>query len=206
VWRLTADGRRHRVEADLGGSRRLRWYVDDELVAERRSSQKRVVLQSPAGRVQLRFGALGGPRRATLLDAEDGADLVPDEGSAAARHEERVRAHPERYALIQAAGAAAKLLVPLLLTTVAIKLAIAWHVDVPLPDLPSVRTPDMPSVPLPDLPDWDPPGWVERVLAVSHYIWPVALAYVIARREIRRRRHQDQRRGATTVPDGSPPE
>src|SRR4051812_15335504 len=85
VWRLRVGGREHRVEADPGISRQLRWYADEELVAERRSMDKNVRMESPAGRLQVRFSTLGGPRRATLTDDADGLDLVPDPGSAAAR-------------------------------------------------------------------------------------------------------------------------
>ncbi len=94
VWRLTAADHAHRVEADPGFSRRLRWYVDDELVVERKSTDEKVRLESDAGRIEVRFSTLGHPRRATLLDEADGIDLVPDPGSPAAAHEEKVRLHP----------------------------------------------------------------------------------------------------------------
>lgn len=170
VWRLEVDGRDHRVEADPGASRRVRWYVDGELVAEKRSMDDKVRLESPAGRLRVRFGALGGPRLATLADGAEGLDLLPDPGSAAALHEDRVRAHPQRYAAIQTSAGVARVVVPILLTFVALRFAVS----LPLPDLPlpSLPRPDVPSLPLPDLPDWSTPGWVSQVLDVAHYVWP----------------------------------
>jgi hypothetical protein len=195
VWRLTVDGREHRVEADLGTSRRLRWYVDDELVAEKKSMSEKVGLESSSGRLRLRFGTLGGPQRATLLDDADGLDLVPEPDSPAARYEEKVRAHPDRYSAIQAVSGVATVVVPIVLTTLLARFAISlpWP-DLPSLPLPSLPSPDLPSLPLPSLPDWSLPGWVERVLDVAHYVWPVVLAFVLARAEIRRRRRQDEKR------------
>jgi hypothetical protein len=198
VWRLTSDGHAHRVEADDGLQRRVRWYVDDTLATEAKSIDDKLKLESEVGRLEVRFSALGAPRRATLLDP--GIDLVPDPGSKAARHEEAVRAHPQRYALIQTATGVAKVVVPIILTVVLARLAFSIPIDLPslpLPDLPSIPTPDLPSLPLPDLPDlpdWTVPGWLERVLDVAHYVWPVVLAYVLARAEIKRRRRQDDKR------------
>ena len=47
---------------------------------------------------------------------------------------------------------------------------------------------------LPDLPDVSVPGWVEAVLDKVKYVWPVVLAFVLARAEINRRRKQDELR------------
>jgi len=199
VWRLHADRREHRVEADPGASRRIRWYVDGELVAEKRSMDEKVRLESSAGRVQVRFSTLGAPRRATLADDADGQDLVPEPGSAAARHEDRLRAHPERYALLQTAAGVGKVVVPIVLASMLARFVFSLPIQlpaIPFPDLPSLPSPDLPSLPLPDLPSWTPPGWVERVLDVAHYVWPVVLAFVLARAEIRRRRRQDAKRAA----------
>ncbi len=202
VWRLSVDGHEHRVEADPGTSRRLRWYVDDELVAEQKSMDERVRIESPAGRLQVRFSTLGAPRRATLADDADGHDLVPDPGSAAARYEDKVRAHPERYALLQTIGGVGKVVVPIVLASLLARFVFSLPISlpsIPSPDLPSLPRPDLPSVPLPDLPlpdlqAWSAPGWVEQVLDVAHYFWPVVLAFVLARVEIRRRRRQDEKR------------
>ena len=108
VWRLTVAGRTHRVEADPGFSRRLRWFVDDVPAAERRSGNEKVRLESEAGRLEVRFSTLRHPRRATLLDIDGGIDLVPDPGSPAAAHEAKVRSHPDRYAAIQTVVGAAR--------------------------------------------------------------------------------------------------
>ncbi|MDF1603276.1 hypothetical protein [Nocardioides sp. YIM 152315] len=202
TWTSTVDGRTHRVEAEEGFRRRVRWYVDDELAAEKRSADEKIRLEAPAGRLLVRFTTLGAPRRATLLcgdgPLDDGIDLTPEPDSKAARHEQAVRDHPERYALVQAAGGVAKVVVPILLTVLLARVAFSLPLpSIPTPDLPSLPRPDLPSLPLPDLPDlpdWSPPGWVERVLDVAHYVWPVVLAYVLARAEIRRRRRQDDQR------------
>lgn len=208
VWRLSAGGHTHRVEADPGFVRRVRWYVDDELVAEKRATEDKVRLTSEAGRVELRFGALGGPRRATLLGGDPGdglplgldlgVDLVPDPDSAAARHEDRLRAHPHRYAALQTTGGVAKVVVPIVLATLLARFAFSlpwpsWSPD--LPDLPDLPRPDLPWDPdLPDLPNWSLPGWVRWVLEHAKYVWPVVLAFVLARAEVDRRRRQDAKR------------
>lgn len=197
VWRLSVDGREHRVEAAPGTSRRLRWYVDGELVGEKKSMDEKVKIESPAGRLQVRFSTLGAPRRATLADDADGHDLVPDPGSAAARYEDKVRAHPERYALLQTVGGVGKVVVPIVLASLLARFVFSLPISlpsIPSPDLPSLPRPDLPSLPLPELPSWSAPGWVEQVLDVAHYIWPVVLAFVLARAEIRRRRRQDEKR------------
>ncbi|MFC7495274.1 MULTISPECIES: hypothetical protein [unclassified Nocardioides] len=197
TWTSTVEGRTHRVEADEGLSRRVRWYVDDELAAEKKSMDEKIRLEAPTGRLEVRFSTLGAPRRATVHTDGDEVDLVPAPGSKAARHEEAVRAHPERYAVIQTVGGVAKVVVPILLTVLLARFAFSLRIDLPLPDLPdlpSLPRPDLPGVPLPDLPDWSLPGWVEQVLDVAHYVWPVVLAYVLARAEIKRRRRQDEKR------------
>jgi hypothetical protein len=219
-WLLHADGRHHRVEADTGGWRkRLRWWVDDELVAERTTAEDRVDLRpdddhgdGPGhGTVALRFSALGRPRRATWYAAGEGTDaalgvggvdLEPEDGSPAALHEARVREHPVRYQVQRTAAGVAGVLLPVLLGLVVVRLAV----QLPWPDwdLPSLPWPDwslpLPSIPwpdwsLPDLPDLpEPPGWVQWVLDHARYVWPVVLALVLARAEVRRRRRQDRLR------------
>ncbi len=194
-WTLVVDGRTHRVEATDGFSRTVQWYVDDELVAEKRSAGEKVRLKADADRLEVRFSSVGAPRRATV----GGVDLVPEPGSKAAHYEEAVRAHPGRYALLQALGGVARVGVPILAAYLLARLAIVLPLpSVPLPDLPSLPSPDLPSLPLPDLPDlpdWSLPGWVQQVLDIAKYVWPVLLAYVLARAEINRRRRQDEQRG-----------
>ena len=43
-------------------------------------------------------------------------------------------------------------------------------------------------------PDWSLPGWVREVRDVLKFVFPVVLAFVLARAEIRRRRTQDELR------------
>lgn len=214
VWTLEHDGRSHRVEASGSGAHRVCWYVDGEPVAEQRSWEEKATLTpgpdaSDLGRVVVRFSTLGKPRRATLHGAgEDaqslaglgGIDLVPEDGSSAAAYEERVRLHPTRYAVIATAAGVAKVVVPLLLGLLAVRFAVT----LPFPRLPGLPDlPDLPRIPWPDLPfpDIGPPelslpGWLRWLLDKAKYVWPIVLAYVLARAEIRRRRTQDElRRG-----------
>lgn len=191
VWSGTVAGRTHRVEADDGFTRTVRWYVDGELAAEKRSAEEKVRLEAGDDRLEVRFTSLGAPRRATVRDV----DLVPTAGSKAARHEERVRASPERYALLAAAGGVGKVVLPILVTVLLARFAFSLPLPaIDGPDLPDLPTPDLPSLPLPDLPEWSLPGWVRQVLDVAKYVWPVVFAYLLARAEIHRRRHQDERR------------
>ena len=210
VWTLSQDGCGHRVEASGSTAHHVRWLVDDEPVAEKRAWEGKVSLEAPGvGTVVVRFSTVGRARRATLFGPDEdaqavaglgGVDLVPETGSAAAAYEEKVRSHPRRYAAIATAGGVAKVAVPLLLGLLAIRLAvnIPWP-DVPfpdLPDLPDIPWPDLPSLPLPDLPDLRLPDWVRWLLDKVKYVWPIAVAYVLARAEINRRRKQDDLRRA----------
>lgn len=186
VWR--APG--HRVEAVPGFRRTVRWYVGDELVAERRTAEEKLRLESGTDRMEVRFSTLGRPRRATLNDE---LDLVPDPGSPAAAHEESVRAHPTRYAVIATVVGVAKVVVPIAVTLLLARIALphlSLDLGLPAPDLPSLPLPD-----LPDLPDLTLPEPVRWVLEHAKYVWPIALAFVLARAEISRRRRQDERRG-----------
>lgn len=186
VWR--APG--HRVEAVPGFRRTVRWYVDDELVEERHTAEEKLRLTSGEDRMEVRFSTLGRPRRATLNDE---LDLVPDPGSPAAAHEESVRAHPTRYAVIATVVGVAKVVVPIVVTLLLARIALPHlSLDLPSPDLPSLP---VPSLPLPDLPDVTLPEPVRWVLEHAKYVWPVVLAFVLARAEINRRRRQDERRG-----------
>ncbi|MDN4173378.1 hypothetical protein QWY28_10520 [Nocardioides sp. SOB77] len=211
VWERTVDGRHHRVEAEGSVRRRLRWYVDGEPVAEKRSAEDSVELHDEdrpgLGAVKVRFSALGSPRRASVhadhlgaLTGAGGIDLVPEEGSPAAKHEARLLAHPNRYAAWQTGIAAAVVLGPLLL-------GLLWRLldpllpdlpAVPAPDLPSIPWPDLPSIPWPDLPSipWpdlpDRPAWVDRVVDVLGYVLPLAVAFAVARGEVNRRRRRDE--------------
>lgn len=200
------------MEAEGSTRHRVRWYVDDELVAERAALDDtfRLTTEEPheAGGLLVRFSGLGAPRRATLFPPGDalegrlasglgGVDMVPEEGSPAALHEQKVLAHPTRYTIIQTAGGVARVVVPLLVVALLARLAFSFDwPDVPLPDLPR---PDLPDIPWPDvpsipLPDWSVPHWVEDALGYAKYVGPVVLAFVVARAEIaRRRRHQEQR-------------
>ena len=162
--------------------------------------------QVDLGAIRVAFTALGRPRRVTWYPADGrasastraligtgGIDLDPEPGSPAARREERIRRHPRRYAAVAVAAGIGKVVAPLLLGLLAVRLAVA----IPWPDwhLPSFPAPDvdLPSIPLPDiaLPSWQAPGWVSWLADRAHYVWPVVLAAFLARAEVRRRRQQD---------------
>ena len=106
---LSVEGRAHRVEITDGALRReIRWYVDDEEVAQTKSADDKVTLKpedADLGLVALRFSTLGRPRRVTLFEAGDeaearvatgigGIDLDPEPGSRAAAYEQKVREQP----------------------------------------------------------------------------------------------------------------
>lgn len=209
-WDLEDDaGRAHRVEAAGSTRHQVRWYVDDELVAERTSLDAKITLRSTdrddLGSVVVRHSQLGAPRRATLfgpggddpaaLAGVGGTELLPEPGSPAASYADRVLAHPTRYTILQTAGGVATIVVPILLAALLAKLAFALPLpDIPWPNLPNVNGPDLPGLPLPDLdlPDWSLPGWVREVLDHAKFVWPVLLAFFLARAEIRRRRQQKE--------------
>ena len=192
VWTLTIDGAEHRVEVRGGALRRYtQWYVDDVEVAAKGSSEGSFRLTSEDhGTLVVRHSALGAPLSATVA----GVDLVPAPGSAAERHEDRVRANPNRYAAIQTAGGVARVVIPILLTLVTVRFALSF--DWPDWDLPSPNLPDLPSPNLPDIPfpDVSLPGWLRWILRNAHYVIPVLIAFGLAQAEIKRRRKQDELR------------
>jgi hypothetical protein len=210
-WDLTVGGHHHRVEVDGSVSRTIRWCVDDELVATKRSSDDKVVLVPETGNGQavgLRFNVLGRPRRMTLFEGDDkvsakaqavigtgGIDLDPEPGSSAARREQRIREHPWRHATVATLEGVAKVVVPVVLGLLVVRFAVnlpwpSW--TIPWPDIGVPRIP-CPQIPWPDidLPDWSAPGWVRWVADKVRYVWPVVLAFVLARAEVNRRRKQD---------------
>lgn len=206
AWQLSVAGRTHRVEVRGSVSRRIQWWVDGELVLDKKSADDKPRLnaedRSELGTLTLRFSGLGKPRRATVVPPGElmgGIDLDPEPGSPAAAYEDRVRAHPRRYAAIQTATGVATVVVPILVTLLLARLAFSiswpwpdWDLPrIPLPDLPDLPDIPWPSIPWPDLPDLSLPGWVREALDKAKYVWPIVLAYVLAKSEINRRRKQD---------------
>lgn len=189
VWTLTIDGVAHRVEASGGLRRHVQWYADGERVAAKGGMEGKLRLSSDdLGTLEVRYGGLGRPRRATL----GGVDLEPEPDSPAAQFEDRVRAHPNRYAAIQTAGGVARVVVPILLTLLTIRFALSF--DWPNWDLPDLPSPNLPGIALPSLPDLSPPGWLRWVLEHAKYVIPILIAYGLAQAEIKRRRKQDELR------------
>lgn len=214
---MAVQGRRHRVETSVDGWRNdATWWIDEEQVATGRSSENSIhlipeenhPLADEVGAIRARFTTLGAPLRATWFEGAraeaksasyigtGGLDLVPEEGSPAALREERMRTNPRRYASLHVAKGVADVVVPILIAVVVFWLA--RRVDLPsLPwpdwDLPSIP---WPSIDLPSFPrlHWDPPSWLVWVADHAKYVLPILLGLVVARREITRRRTQDELR------------
>jgi hypothetical protein len=191
VWTLTIDGVEHRVESSIGIRHFAQWYADGEQVAVTGGMEGKLRLRGDDhGTLEVRYSSLGKPRRATLA----GLDLEPEPGSPAAELEDRVRARPHLYAAVMTAGGVARVVVPILLSVLAVRLAFSF--DWPDLNLPSLPSPDLPSIPLPSPPDVTLPGWLRWILEHAHYVIPVLLAFGLAQAEIKRRRKQDELRAA----------
>lgn len=213
-WHLTIGETKHEVTIENAGwRRRISWHVDDAPVATKATSDEKVTLYAAGhGTVAVRLPAFVAPaRRVALFDADSaaaatvaawsgvgGRDLHPEPGSKAAARQEWIRTHPRAYTVRQTALAVAAVLLPLLALWLLPKLTIPWP-DIPWPDLPRIPWPEIPwpEIPWPDLPripwpDWSLPEWVHDVLEKAKYVWPVLVAYVAARAEIRRRRRLAQ--------------
>jgi hypothetical protein len=189
VWTLTIDGVAHRVEASGGLRHYVQWYADGERVAAKGGMEGKLRLTGDdRGTLEVRYGGFGQPRRATL----GGLDLEPEPGSPAAQFEDRVRAHPRRYAAIQTAGGVARVVVPILLTLLTVRFALSF--DWPDWNLPDPPSPNLPGIPLPNLPDFTVPGWLRWILEHAKYVIPILIAYSLAQAEIKRRRKQDELR------------
>lgn len=231
-WTLVHAGREHSVEISDAGLRHLLvWSVDAVEVARVRTSDERVVLDGGAhGAVGVRLPALFGPaRRVTLYEPESGLgavgaahagvggiDLDPVPGSAAARREEWIRAHPRQHALRRGGGAALGVLVPILLLWLWRRLDLSlpsWSLPwptIPWPTIPwpTIPWPDLPSIPWPDWSLPDLPGVPPWLSEAARYVGPVLVAVAVASGEVRRRRKQDQakrRAAAEPAADGEHP-
>jgi hypothetical protein len=215
VWELVIDGRAHLVEARGSMNHQVRWYVDGDLVAEKKAMEDKLRLEAEErpelGALAVRFSWAGRGIRATVFDQRDqalaglgGIDLVPEPGSKAAAYEDRIRLHPRRYAAIQTAVGVAKVVVPIIVAVLLARLAFRiplpdWDLpDLPWPDLPDIPWPDLPS---PNLPDVSVPGWVSWLLEKAKYVVPVLIAVGIAQGEIKRRQKQDQLRAEMRTKD-----
>lgn len=223
----------HVVEiSDAGLQRRFVWTVDGEPVVETRTSDDRVVLDGGEhGALRLRMPTFVGPARRVTWWAPDqegtleseplaaahvgvgGVDLDPEPGSRAAEREAWIRAHPRQYTARRTGAAVAKVVAPLVLLWLLARFAlpaIPWpDWDIPWPDWsipwPQVPWPDWdipwPQVPLPEV---TVPAWLRWVLDHAKYVVPVVVAAVLAQREIKRRREQDERKrsGAARTDEG----
>lgn len=229
MWRTTSDGCEHVVAiVDAGLQRRMTWTAGGAEVASRTTSDDRVVLDGgDRGAIGVRLPTFVGPARRVTWWGPDvrpgalaaarlgigGLDLAPDAGSRAAARETWIRAHPRLHTARRAAGAAAGVVLPAVLLWLVGQVvlpAVPWP-DWDLPTLPTLPWPDvdLPAVPWPDvdLPALDVtvPGWVRTVADHATYVWPVLVAVVLARGEVRRRRAQDERRAALEAGEGAAP-
>ncbi|MDO9352785.1 MAG: hypothetical protein Q7T55_03770, partial [Solirubrobacteraceae bacterium] len=206
-WRLGREDHAHVVAIASSGtfSRTIVWTVDGQEVARKRTSEERVTLAADghdlavtmkisdwsdsARRVRLFAASSSSAAHAVALTGLGGEDFHPDPGTKAARRQARMAAHPTRYTIQRTATAIAGVGVPLLVIWLLGQLIgqIAFP-DVDLPEIP-VPDIDLPSIPMPsiDLPDVDLPalpalpGWVKEILGALKYVFPVAVAFVIAR-------------------------
>ncbi len=230
VYEMEIEGRHHRVETSVGDgwSNEATWWVDGEQVATASSKVEDNLylsvgrghdLAGSLGAVRARFTSLSKPVRATWFEGSrtaaetaarigvGGVDLVPEAGSPAALREERMRTNPRLHAARHVVGGVAKVVMPLLFTALMIWLAgrIPW----PGWDLPSVPLPSisLPSIPWPDweLPrlDWDAPGWLVWLAEHAKYVIPILIGVALGRREMRRRREQDELRERLAARDPS---
>lgn len=215
-WLLQHEGAEHVVEiVPSGVGRRVTWAIDGEEVAAKTGHDDRIVLDGGMhGALAVRMPALLGPaRRVTWWSSGQGVaavaaaavgigglDLDPEPGSAAARREAWIRAHPRRYAArrigTRTAGLVAVIVATWLLTQVVVP-AIPWP-DWRLPEIPWPQVP-WPQIawPSPPWPDWSLPTipeWLRTIARYTQFLWPVVLAAVLTRAELRRRRDQDERK------------
>ena len=201
-WTLTYSGREHSVDVSDAGLRRLLvWCVDGVEVARVRTSDNRVVLDGEDhGAIGVRLPSLAGPaRRVTLYDPSSelgavtsahagvgGVDFDPVPGSAAARREAWIRAHPRRHTFRRGGGAALGLIGPLVLVWLWRRLGLSlpdWSLPLPRIPWPDVPWPDLPDIPwpnwsLPDLPDL--PGVPPWGGEAARYLGPVLIAVGVA--------------------------
>lgn len=210
VWSLDRGGHSHRLSVWGTIRRRFEWAVDGTVVAARSSPNERVELNADGhGVVTVRFSALGSPRRATLFSEADGGvatskigiggeDFVPEPGSPAARFEQRLIDHPRLYPVIEAIGSGGGILAGLAGAALVAWLAslIDWPdlPDIPWPDInvPSIPWPELPSIPWPDV---TLPAWLRWLMDQLKYVIPIVVAYVLGRREVRRRHRRDHPSG-----------
>lgn len=220
-WRLEHDGRRHTlaIASDGAFKRTFRWTVDDDEIAEKRTSDDRFTLiaddhplalairmsqfSDSARRVQLFTADNTAVVHATAATGIGGTDLEPDPGTRAARRLERMAAHPWRYTAQRTVTAIAAIAVPILcLWLLSQLLGMLPKPDIDLPEIPLPDI-DLPDLPLPDLhlPSIDLPAWMKRVAEVAKYLVPIAIAFAVARVEVRRRQRALRGRRA---PDADP--
>lgn len=155
----------------------------------------------PTRRVALFGPGTGMGARERAEAGRGGVEFAPEPGSQAAKRQTWIRDHPTLYTLKQTLIAVAGVVIPLVLGSYVVRFALnlPWpdwlHLpDIPWPDisLPRIAWPDIPwpDISWPDitLPEWALPPWVEWLLDNAKYLWPIVLALVMARSEVRRRR------------------
>lgn len=186
------EGRSIEVVPDAITERdRVRLLVDGETVAETKANGKRTVLAGEDFEVRAVMPFWGGSvTSASLVPAGEEdvrIELEPEPGTRAARRAGFARRHPELYAARHVLQGAAQVAAAIIGFTFLLRLipAIPWP-SVDLPDLPSI---DLPDIPLPNIQiDIAMPGWVEAVLDSKPYWVPILVGFVLAMRELDRRK------------------
>lgn len=232
VYELSVGGRHHHVETSVGDwSNRATWWIDGEEIATQKSSVEDSLflaadtghdLADGAGALRVRFTTLGQPIRATWFEGSrdaataasrigtGGIDLVPDPGSPAAVREEKMRANPRLHAARHVVGGVGTIVVPVVAALIGAWVAarISWPdlglPAIPWPELPSIPWPEIPWPSIP-LPSWDAPDWLRWIVDRIRYVWPVLLGLWLARREMNRRREQDELRARMAAGGPSAP-
>lgn len=218
MWKRTAlwsfDG--HQVACESTGDERITLVPDEAL-----SGLGVVGIRFPGWSVDARRVTLFEPQesetseldpKAAALLGRGGIDFVPPPGSAAEKREARMLQHPVRHTLVLTAVGVAKVVAPILLGLIALRFAftLPW----PSISLPAIPWPDwnLPSIPWPNVPwpnipwpDLAVPDWIKEVLSKAKYVWPILLAFVLARAEVRRRRQQAALRNERESLDHSGP-
>lgn len=182
-WDLAVAGLRHRVEvADRGLSREISWYVDDELVARKKSGEDNVELEpgvgldsgdndepgddaeethDPRGALGLKFTTLGRARRVTWY--EPGGEINAKARAVLGTGGIDLVPEPGSKAAIYeqkmrdhprryAVQRVAVAVVGVVLPLLLGVLAVRFAVSIPWPDLNLPSLPDLPDIPWPEIP------------------------------------------------------
>jgi hypothetical protein len=182
-------GRRVELWPDRDGvTTRLRLLVDGEQVAVARPRNGRNRIEGGGVAVLARLTPLATISTAEILvEGEEPVPMDPEPGTRAARIEAFARRHPGLFAGRHVVRGVARVLLPLLGVGLLVNLLPRIPIHIDAPDIP---WPDLPDIPVPDVDVPSLPGWVDAILATTHYWLPILIGLIIAVRERNRRRRQ----------------